>query len=248
MKRILTFCLVVYIAGALMSNFQNRLLLFMFPEKIWIHRVNSVDKLKEVVDKFKGVELDVVFKEGENKFDVNHPPAQSIDLSLFEYLSSIKLSANNRFWLDFKNLSESNMNSSCLKLDSLCNKLMINKEKIIVESTNLEYLSPFKTKGFRTSHYLFGTLDRQLTSKIKNIRLLNKTDFISSDKHNYTTIKDHFPDEKILTWSYGFSDGKSLRPDHLLRNLKSLYMKFKVLSDDNVSVVLFSYYSKNGDR
>jgi len=81
--------------------YSNGVLKLVFNEKIWIHRVNSIEKLGEVQADFYGVELDVVFLDSLNEFDVNHPPAESINLSLFEYLSTIKENKKLHFWLDF---------------------------------------------------------------------------------------------------------------------------------------------------
>ena len=135
-KRILALFLLFCSFVVIVINYQNELLLKLFPEKIWVHRVNFIDKLQEINTKFSGVEVDVIFIEDKNIFDVNHPPAQSIDLSLFKYLSSIKLTSNNSFWIDFKNLSEDNMENSCLKLDSICKELKLNREQFIIESTS----------------------------------------------------------------------------------------------------------------
>ena len=52
----------------------------LFPEKVWAHRVNTKIKLAEAADKFTGVQLDIVINK--DNFDVNHPPVESIDLSL----------------------------------------------------------------------------------------------------------------------------------------------------------------------
>ena len=78
-------------------------------EKIWAHRVNSLGKLQLAKKKFSGVELDIVFaeKNGQWYFDVNHPPYESIALSLDEYFASLDNPNQLKLWLDFKNLSKS---------------------------------------------------------------------------------------------------------------------------------------------
>jgi hypothetical protein len=64
--------------------------------KVWAHRVNSIEKLAQTGALYSGVELDLVFvDEGEAAFfDVNHPPAPSIGLSLDAYLSSVERPAH----------------------------------------------------------------------------------------------------------------------------------------------------------
>lgn len=67
----------------LILNFQIYVFKFFFSSKIWAHRVNSIEKYEEARDLFSGVELDLVFNDLNNSFDVNHPPAKIINLNLF---------------------------------------------------------------------------------------------------------------------------------------------------------------------
>ena len=59
-------------------------------DKVLAHRVNSLEKLEASLKHFKGVELDLVYDNETNTFDVNHPPAKSINLTFETYLSAIK--------------------------------------------------------------------------------------------------------------------------------------------------------------
>jgi len=257
-KILMLICLVLcYISGGILINNHNRLLSLLFPQKVWIHRVNSIEKLKEVHQKHSRIELDVEFEEFTNSFEVNHPPAKSINLSLIEYFSSINIESDNRFWLDFKNLSETNMKSSCLKLDSICSIFNLNKKQIIVESTKPKFLKSFNANGYITSYYLPQRLvlldEPLLNEKIDAIRSIiskNKTTYISTDVRDYKILKKYFAHHKILTWSFPL-DGpkqKSLNPISLLKALKQFFFKYKFFAAKNVHVVLFQYEAKEGNR
>ena len=77
------FCVISFLLYV--AYYSNRILFYGYEHKIWAHRVNSIEKLKETISCFEGVELDVVYIEDGDFFDVNHPPAESIGLSLDEY-------------------------------------------------------------------------------------------------------------------------------------------------------------------
>ncbi len=249
--RILGF-LIVYCTFGILLNFQNELVLKLFPKKIWIHRVNSIEKLNEVHKKFTGIELDIVYNIKSHSFDVNHPPTPSINLSLIEYLSAIKPLPRNKFWLDFKNLSQENALFSLKRLNTLCKKLHLDPEQFIVEAKTPSHLISFRKIGYKTSYYLPDQINHPnnnlLIHQIKRINSVNPTDYISSGRRDYHLIKKEFPDQKILTWSFNYSERKSIAPYQLLRKTRTLYSKLKILSDDNVIIVLFGYKAKKGNR
>ena len=99
--------------------FSNKALHFLIRDKIWAHKINSIERLNETKNLFLGVELDVVYYSNENYFDVNHPPEKSTNLKLQEYFKSQKSHKDCFYWIDFKNLNESNQINSANKIDSL---------------------------------------------------------------------------------------------------------------------------------
>lgn len=255
-KKSTLFTLIfIYLILCFLISRHNQIFAYFFPEKIWVHRVNSIEKLKEVYSKFEGVELDVVFMKDKNVFDVNHPPARSINLSLLEYLSSVQIDSAKRFWLDFKNLTDSTMVSSYQKLDTICNIININKDQLVVESKNPEFLNIFHKNGYKTSYYLPGNLyalqDTALEKEIQTVKDLssaNETTFLSANLDHYHLLKEHFPDRKMLTWAYNYSEGFTLNPIKVFKKIKPVYYKYKVLSDENVAAVLFIYQPGKGNR
>lgn len=198
---LVTFLIITY-KGITTDFFLKKL----HAEKIWVHRVNSIEKLQEVNFTYSGVELDVVFDTTLNIFDVNHPPAESIGLNLLEYLKSNKESKLN-FWLDFKNLSTKNASQALERLEFLCAELNISKKQFIVEATQPELLKQFAKNGFQTSYYLhwpglYQLSEENLNKTITQIKanIFPELAYISSSYHDYEIMQQHFPDQEKLLW------------------------------------------------
>ena len=60
-----------------------------YPDKIWLHRCNSMEKLDEKHMIYPNIEVDLVFREN-RKFDVTHDADTSFNLSLASYFSFMK--------------------------------------------------------------------------------------------------------------------------------------------------------------
>ena len=60
-----------------------------YPEKIWLHRCNSLEKLYEKQSRYPNVEVDLVFWK-DRVFDVTHDVDTSFNLSLGSYFSYMK--------------------------------------------------------------------------------------------------------------------------------------------------------------
>lgn len=235
---------VLYVTFCFVLSFQNKILKSIFYDKSWVHRVNSIEKMKLVANNFTGIEIDVVFNENEGFFDVNHPPVKSIHLPLKTLISNDN--NNLKYWIDFKNLSLSNSEASLNRLEEITNLLKINKNRFIIESRNPEYLKIFSEKGYVTSYYLPSNLteNKQLLNIVKTKNKNYKTTFISSDLKQYKTITNNFPNEKILTWLYSYKQELSFNPLKVFKKSKSFYQKYRVLSNKKISVILFSLKTK----
>lgn len=218
----------------------------LFEDKVWVHRVNSLAKLNEVKSTYSGIELDVVFEKEGNYFDVNHPPAKSIQLSLLDYFKAQNTHPNLKYWLDFKNLEEDNLDRSLSRLDSIATLLQLTKKNIIVESTRPTFLKKFQERGFLTSYYLpynlhkFNAKDlKARMARVKKDLELFETDYISANYKDYEIMKTYFPNRKKLTWLTG---------DPVFKNkMKNRWYIYQLLRDENVEVMLFSVKSE-GDR
>jgi len=246
----LKFLITIVILFYLVLNFQNKIFQALFSSKIWAHRVNSIEKYQETYDVFSGIELDLVFNSTNNSFDVNHPPAKSINLSLFDFLKTKKNYTDFGIWLDYKNLNELNYQQSANKLDSIVKTLNINPETIIVESSKPFFLEAFSNKNFKTSYYLPSNINDfkndsllKQSQLIKNLTNSNKIDFISSNIKDYTFMKKNFPNSKILTWIT--NDPPKIKNYYSLkRSITHFKRNYTALSDQNVEVILYRFDSK----
>ena len=85
---------IVLLVGSLVSFFLYNFFVAIgewgdYPEKIWLHRCNSMEKLFEKEKRYPNVEVDVVFR-SDHTFDVTHDVDTSFHLSIASYFEKIK--------------------------------------------------------------------------------------------------------------------------------------------------------------
>jgi hypothetical protein len=182
-------------------------------EKVWAHRVNSTGKLRLAGKVFSGVEIDVVFQGGSNTFDVNHPPAESINLSLDEYLSAAsEVSGSLQLWLDLKNLNDENREQVLSRLEYLVEKYGLGDRFMVVESRNHMSLRHLAQNGIYTSYYVpsmdidgMSGVEKKAAADalIQNARLA-EVRAISFPGRMYGFVKEHMQEQldglEMLTW------------------------------------------------
>lgn len=222
-----------------LAFFSNITLRLLFKDKIRAHKVNNLELLDRANRLFTGVELDVVFYSSNNSFEVNHPPDASTGLTLNEYFRSQKGNSQLKYWLDFKNLDETNETQSAVCLDSLTKISGISNSNVIVESIRSQSLKSFMDKGFPTSYYLQTDLHKLTEDSVKSIcktvsdnLILNENNYISAEFSDYRVLKKHFPATKKLIWfsTYGSMNKISAR-----------ILLFQILMDENVDVLLIPF-------
>lgn len=243
-KKNITFLLIILASFIL---YLNSTIAFLFYKKVIIHRVNSIEKLNEVKNKFIGVELDLIYDSHTRKLDVNHPPALSINLDLNDYLAQSKDIKNLIYWLDYKNIDVSNKTNSLIALDKIVEKFKIPKNKIIIESSYPEHIQVFKKGGYITSYYLppflYNKSRDSLNILLNHIRIQTKkfpTDYISFDSKNFPIIKKNFPKLKKISWQSG--------DNQIMNKLLSKILVYEALLDKNVDYMLIPFESKKFER
>ena len=113
------------------------------PDKIWLHRCNSKQRLAIFHNKYYGVEIDIIYYDNLKKFESSHDPEdpESNNLEqIFRYYAENKLT--NKMWLDFKNLSAKNQHESEEALSKLIDKYGIYQKNIIIESKGSSSKTP----------------------------------------------------------------------------------------------------------
>ena len=183
-----------------------------YPDKIWLHRCNSMEKLLEKHKKYPNIEVDLVFR-ANRTFDVTHDADTTFNLSLDSYFSYMKRSEG-KMWLDIKNLTCRNCMTALARLNKLIKYFQIKKERLIIESQDWKALNAFTKAGYYTSYYVAydepsGLSAEEMSNCIEELQEI-------VDKHVvcalsfpgdwYTAIKEKL-DRSIdfLTWEHRIS-------------------------------------------
>ena len=227
------------------TNIEHELAVKYMPDKLWLHRVNSVEKQKELADKYQGIEFDIVFIKEFNRFENSHDRENLEKYDLEKQFSEYAVAKRKqKIWLDFKNLDKENMQKALSTLDHLVAHYDINKKNIIIESGNWENLKIFKEDGFMTSYYFTyvkddkGQNDIQATRlKCNNIFKSGGVDAISFHGKEYNFVKNlNLPNNVVfLSWL----DGKRWFEVWLRRKYKSM------LEDERVKAILVRDFGKH---
>lgn len=123
-----------------------------YPDKIWLHRCNSLEKLYEKEAKYPNIEVDIVIRNN-HIFDVTHDIDTTFNLKIASYFDYMQ-EKDGRMWMDIKNLTSENKLSVLSRLNMLINHFEIEKERLIIESSNWEALATFTENEFYTSYYV----------------------------------------------------------------------------------------------
>jgi hypothetical protein len=163
----------------------------------------------EVKDDFAGFEIDLVFDSTTKTFDVNHPPAESVGLSLERLLASIENPEDYYYWFDLKNLDSLNQNDAALRMQNIVLKYNL-PDKVVVESPKIDALKSFIELQFRTAFYLpdlqnYSEVDmrKAIDSLIPLINTVRPS-ALSQQFDAYSLLTQQFPNCDLLTWDLRF--------------------------------------------
>lgn len=196
--------------------------------KIWVHRVNSLERLDHLQTKFDGLETDIFFDTSRNEFIINHPPSSIKNLSL--RLWNDQLQVHKKVWFDIKLLDTLNVHAALVALD----KVEINKAQCIFECYDLYTATAFLQRGYRTALNI-DTIYIRATNldKKKFISTVpDEIEYVSQEDLYIDSLKLMFPNKKIITWSTSFY--------HIFND-----NRLKIfLNDPRVEIVLVNVKSK----
>lgn len=182
--------------------------------KVWIHRVNHPEKLKELVDLNKNSEIDVVIKENKAGIQllVGHEVNADDNIPLASFLNIVKGHHNIKMWLDLKNVTPNNQDMFLNTFAKLMEESNLVKSQFIMESTSLEVAKFFMNKGYLASFYIW-VPDIKNKSEQQKEKILNeltpkiKTSGITRLSFDYELIpaankvyKSILPNLKFLSW------------------------------------------------
>lgn len=206
------------------------------PERIWLHRCNSLEKLAEKQASYPNFEVDLVFRE-EGILDVTHDVETSYGLTIEPFFEHIG-ETHGRMWLDIKNLSLANAPRLLQTFKELCQTYGVEKEQLILESPEEDALLIFREDGFYTSYYVkFPKASRlsapQVDSCIMLLRQVadrGRVNAISFPYSWYEPIRKklHRPSIDLLTWKNHSSEFE----------LRFFPRNWALLEDEQVKVIL----------
>ena len=207
------------------------------PARVWAHRCNSVERINEIQEEFKGFELDLYWNG--SSWEVNHPPAEGEPISLVSFFDKIE-TVGKSFWLDLKNPTLDNLEFLHEELAKIGVKDNFLPE-LIVETQDLSLLKELKVHGLRTAFYLpgrRGTNEELIASysKLAQDPRLQFADFVSQEIWYLDDMERFFPNHQLLTWYIG----REWRKGESRQELTNLLEKHP-----RVSVCLINYPSKN---
>ena len=144
-----TALVLLLLTAALIQAFSNH---GDYPDKLWLHRCNSLEKWDENEDTYPNVEVDVVFR-ADGRLDVTHDEDKSFGLSLGSYFERMQ-DDESRIWIDLKNLNPDNDDRILFILNNILRQYDIDKDRIILESRDWEALHTFSRERYYTSYYV----------------------------------------------------------------------------------------------
>ena len=206
-----------------------------YPEKLWLHRANSLEKWQDNAEKYPNAEVDLIFWNG--KFHVAHDTADITALTIDEYFKEMP-SRKGHLWLDIKNLSKNNAIVALHELDSLCQVYNVDKSRLILESDNESSLSYFTHQGgYFTSYYVKAprpsTLSeeerKEVIYQLEQVANRANVSALSFPRHGYKDISSGLEsDIPLLTWDH-----------HTCEWLfHASFWKHKMLNDEQLKVIL----------
>jgi len=204
-----------------------------FPEKRFLHSVNSIESIRYADSRYTGIEIDVRFDTAKQFFDVHHDPVPSTGLSLDTLIAQTVNHRYHFYYIDFKNLNDNNKTDALNELCRIANKYKI-ASNIILESPNHTALTEFSKRGFYTSYYLpYINPDETSAKNIEtHIKLIarnlaqSKVNAVSANHKQYELIKKYFNNYDIILWN---------STDNLLA-LK--IREYELLKDPHVKILL----------
>ena len=207
-----------------------------YPDRLWLHRANSLKKWQEFSALYPNAEIDITVREGA-VLDVTHDEPVSFGLCADRYIQALAHN-DRRLWLDIKNLAPPIAHSVMERLDSMLAVAHVERTRLIIECDNAEALAPFKQRGYYTSYYVRYDNPSQLTpaelatalNQLRKVVDSGQVSALSFPIHWYATLHEqlHRPEIDLLTW------------DHHTRQWTFHLLPWKrtLLNDPQVKVIL----------
>lgn len=93
MKTVLKTFLILVVCGSVAACLHSLYKIGSRPDKLWLHRCNSLEKWDEKRQSYPNIEIDLVFRDN-NKFDVTHDIDKTYNLSLEDFFRAANKQTN----------------------------------------------------------------------------------------------------------------------------------------------------------
>ncbi len=205
--------------------------------KTWRKAIDSAEAMNKLPADIAGFEIDVYFDSTINSFYVYHDSSGISTIKIEELLDIYKeRGLSTSIWFDFKNLNNAN-HEKALNACVIIRKKYKLQNKMLIESTNIQYLPAFCDKGFYTSYYtpffnpylLKENELEKIADSISNNLKLHPVSALSGYYFQYSFLKKYFPKYPILTWA-----------DKNNFSIVSYVFNNTLQKDDNLKIILYT--------
>lgn len=177
---------------------------FLFRDKIWVHRVNGVERFREVQDSFRGFEIDLIYSGQE--IMVGHPGSKKATIPIWSFFQAISAESDTYWWCDLKNMNSENADVILSGIIEICQEFGLNQTFLLLETTSPDMVPLIEDRGFYASYYLSDLSIMNLDDRNKALKDINSSvvryriKMISQSIENYSLMKENFPELNKAIW------------------------------------------------
>lgn len=175
--------------------------------KLWAHRVNSVERYRFLKGRLAGIETDITWQSLEKKFRVYHPPGKEDAILLDSFLRVVDLQAE-MLWLDTREIPVSDTAAVLAELDRF-NKSYKLKLNVVIETYDMVIANYLAENGYWVALNISpGKMSSYNQQQWKAYRdsMSAEIAFVSQEDVHVPFLKQHFPGKDIITWSIAFNN------------------------------------------
>lgn len=176
--------------------------------KVWAHKVNTLDDIRAKEDLFEGMELDIIYSPYQDKLFVCHNEEDTIkNITLDKWFDAFKKPKKHCFWLDIKGLTTDNCDVIVSHITRELKKHHI-ENRAFIESSKPQTLKRAKELGLHTSLWVpnFWWTDIDTISWLDKVQRDCDTcqpDALSCEWRMYDALTTFFPERNIFLWHTG---------------------------------------------
>lgn len=206
---LLLLCLAVGWGGYAWKSVGSR------PDKIWLHRCNSLEKLHEMDSRYQNFEIDVCLR-ADTTFDVTDDEDTTSHLTVAPYFQFLAEHPQSHLWMDIKNLTDENYPLLLSALGKLLNAYDMDRSQLILETRRWDLMHRLTLSDFYTSYTVVAPKPSELTShqidsvitRLSRIAESGCVRALSFPGWWYGPLANQFKNTDIeyLTWRHGTTE------------------------------------------